>query len=622
MAASDIKNGLFKEFPPVSTESWEKVIEKDLKGADYSKRLIWRSVDGIVVKPYFRREDIEELDLDDAKPGVFPFLRGTKADANSWLIRQEITFESLDKAVEKAANMIKKGVQSIKFIFDSPVEKEVLSKLLSDLPLKEIEVTIFGLDVSLLPDVLDVLTQEKTYEKADLNIHWDWDPLGEFSLSGKLMDEEGVYGSMAKIIADTSTYPGVKLIGVHGNYFRQAGSKFVQELAFSLALANEYLSEMDDMDHLADETASKMVFNFAIGSNYFLELAKLRAARLLWSRIIESYAGVSIESASMHIHAETSTWNKTVYDPYINILRTTTEAMSAVLGGVDSLTCHPFNSTYKDADEFSERLARNKQIILKEEAHFDKVVDPGGGSYYIEKLTDSIAAQAWSLFQEVEKRGGYTQAFLDGFIQNEIATSAQVRDENIAMRKEVLLGINKFPNTNEKLNTDADPDHIKTPVIDPTEADAHPLIPYRGAEGFEFLRIATERAKKRPRVFLLTIGNLAMRKGRADFAANFFGCAGYEIINNKGFGTVSEGMAVAEKERADIIVLCSSDEEYAEFGPEAAKLNAKKSILVIAGYPKDIMEKLESHGISNFIHVRTNVLESLKKFQKELGIQL
>lgn len=620
MSTENKRLRLSDEFGPVSTETWEKEIEKDLKGADYNKRLVWKSVDGITVRPYFRSEDIEDLDITDAEPGLFPFVRGNKPDTNSWLIRQEIDVQTVEKAISEALFMVEKGVQSICLKFEKSFDQESLTGILGKLPLRDIEVCISGLDPEVFPGILKELTKGKGFDKSDLNIHWDWDPIGEFSLSGKLGDEDEIYDKMASLLKQTKSFPGVKIMSVHGNYFRRSGSKFVQELGFSMALANEYLTEMDDHGFSADQTTGSMVFNFAIGSNYFLELAKIRAARLLWSRILESYPGVTLESAQMHIHVETSTWNKTIYDPYVNLLRTTTEAMSAVLGGVDSLTIHPFDKSFKVPDAFSERLARNQQIILREEAHFDKVVDPGGGSYYIEMLTDSIAAEAWKLFQEVEKRGGYTEAFIEGFIQNEIAISAQMRDENIALGKEVLLGINQFPDNNEELHPQADASLIRTPVVDPSGADTHPLIPYRGAEGFEFLRMATEKASKRPKVFLLTIGNTAWRKGRAEFASNFFGCAGYEILNNAGFDTIAEGMKIAGKAGAEIVVLCSSDEEYAEYGPEAAKINNGRAILVVAGYPKEIMEQLQSCGISHFIHIRTNVLKSLNNFHKDLGI--
>ncbi len=620
MANNNKHDRLFEEFDPVTTENWERVIERDLKGADYNKKLVWKSVDGITVRPYFRSEDIEDLNLSNCNPGEYPYTRGSKSTVNNWFIRQEVVFESHDQASEKALYLLEKGAESINFKFRNQISAGKLSELLRTLPLKGIEIKLTGLDIAILPDLLNKISSGNGLGNSDIRLNWDWDPLGDFSLSGKLGDEEAIYDLMADIIRQTKNFPKVRIIGVHGTYFRRAGSKFVQELAFSLALANEYLSEMDDLDIPADETAPKLAFNFAIGSNYFLELAKLRAARMLWSRIVESYKIKDPDKAKMYVHAETSMWNKTVYDPYVNMLRTTTEAMSAILGGVNSLTVHPFDATFKESEEFSERLARNKQIILKEESHFDKVVDPGGGSYYIEKLTHSIAAEAWKLFQDVEKQGGYTEAFMKGYIQNEITTSAQLRDENIALRKELLLGTNQFPNNNEFLHPDADLSKIRTPIIDPTGADAHPLIPYRGAEGFENLRMATEKADKRPKVFLLTIGDPIMRKARAGFAMNFFACAGYEVIDNPGFEMISNGMEAARRASADIIVLCSSDPEYSGFGPEAVKINEGQAIMVIAGYPKEILEQLKSQGISHFIHARTNILDSLMMFHRAMGI--
>ena len=621
MADLNSKKGLFAEFPPVSTEECEKVIEKDLKGADYEQKLVWRSVDGITVKPYFRREDLEGLNLKDSNPGEFPYTRGSKSNVNNWFIRQDVAYVSVEESSEKALYLLSRGAESINFKFRKEVLADELAELLAKLPLKEIEVTISGIDIKILPEVLEKLAEKHGVVNSDIRLNWDWDPLGDFIMSGKLGDEDAAYEKMADMLGYAADYPKLRILSIHGNYFRSAGSKFVQELAFSLAQANEYLAEMNEMGITADKTGPNIVFNFAIGSNYFLELAKLRAARMLWSRIIESYDVDDLNRAKMYLHAETSSWNKTVYDPHVNMLRTTTEAMSAILGGVNSLTVHPFDSAFKEPDEFSERLARNKQILLKEEAHFDKVIDPGGGSYYIEKLTDSIAAESWKLFQEVEKRGGFTEAFLEGYIQNEITTSAQLRDENIARRKENLLGINQYPNYNETLNPRADQSMIKTPVTDPTGADAHPLIPYRGAEGFEFLRIATEKSGKRPKVFMLTIGKLVWRKARAEFSANFFGCAGYEIINNKGFESVSEGLEAANKVKADVIVLCSSDEEYFDYGPEFAKSVNVDFIPVIAGYPKELIDDLQQKGLKHFIHMKSNTLETLRDFHRELGIK-
>ena len=290
------------------------------------------------------------------------------------------------------------------------------------------------------------------------------------------------------------------------------------------------------------------------------------------------------------------------------MLRTQTEAMSASLGGVDSMTVLPFDSVYQKPDEFSERIARNQQLLLKEESHFDKVADPAAGSYYIETLTYSIAEQAWKLFLEIEEKGGFFAEVQNGNVQADLKATADKRLKNVSSRREVLLGTNQFPNFSEISG--------KKPVEKP-EREENTLEFVRAAEEFEALRFATEAAAKRPKVFMLTIGNLAMRLARAQFSSNFFACAGYEIIDNLGFESVQEGVEAARKADADIIVLCSSDEEYSDFAPQAYELTKEKEILVVAGAPAS-MDELKAQGIEHFIHVRTNVLEALQGFNSLL----
>ncbi len=352
-----------------------------------------------------------------------------------------------------------------------------------------------------------------------------------------------------------------------------------------------------------------------------MEIAKLRAARLLWAQIVKAYNPADEESAKMIAHSETNTYNKTVYDPYVNMLRTQTEAMSAALGGAHSITVLPFNAIYEDTTEFSERIARNQQLLLKEESHIDKIADPSAGSYYIESLTDSIADQAWKLFLEIQEKGGFIAAFKEGFIQNEIKTMAAKRDQNIALRRENLLGTNQFPNFTEKVTKELDASVFQPADYTEDGAEVETLKPYRGAQAFEMLRYKSDvysKENKRPVAFMITIGNLAFRKARAQFSCNFFAVAGFEVIDNNGFKTIDEGITAAKAKNADIVVLCSSDDEYAVLAPEAAeKLN--NEILVIAGNPACKAE-LEEKGITNFIHVKSNILEELKEYQNKLGI--
>jgi methylmalonyl-CoA mutase len=355
-----------------------------------------------------------------------------------------------------------------------------------------------------------------------------------------------------------------------------------------------------------------------------MEIAKLRAARLLWSRMVEQYKASARDSYRLFIHSTTASWNMSLYDPFVNMLRTTTEGMSAALGNADSVSINPYDTPFKDSDDFSRRVARNQQLVLKEESYLDKIVDPAAGSYYIENLTHSIAHHAWDLFKTVEARGGMIECIKDGFIQDEIARSRNQKEADIAQRKIIMLGTNQYPNPLESML-----DHVKeTGAPAANEPTAYKKItPFRITSSFEEVRLATEKhvkqGKKRPAVFLLTIGNLAMLRARAGFVSNFFGCAGYEIMDNPGFSTTEEGIAAAIASKAEIVVICSSDEEYPTFVPEIAekiKAGDRHIKLVVAGYPKDFIDVFKSAGVDQFIHVRTNLLETLQSFQKELGI--
>jgi len=321
-----------------------------------------------------------------------------------------------------------------------------------------------------------------------------------------------------------------------------------------------------------------------------------------------------------NIHCVTSKWNKTIYDPYVNLLRTQTEAMSAILGGTNSLTVEPFDIVFRNPDEFSARIARNQQLILKEEAYFDKVADPAAGSYYIENLTSLLAENAWKLFLEIEDKGGFLSCLKSGFIQRILSESGTKKQSDIATRKTFLLGTNQYPNTNEKLSDTVDLNKAFKEDRVATDLLVDPIDIFRGSQQYDKLRIAVDKAGKRPAVFLLPIGNHAMSKARSQFSANFFGCAGYQIIENQGFNTIAEAVNQALESKADIVVICSSDEEYTLFAPDIFMQLKEKAIIVVAGNPTSINE-LKSKGLENFIHVKSNVIDTLAEFNKKLGIK-
>jgi len=619
-------NNLFEEFPPVSTQQWMDKVTADLKGADFNRKLVWKTNEGIDVQPFYRAENLENLDYLNSLPGEFPYVRGTKKNNNEWLVRQSIVVKNFAEANKKALNYLMRGVDSLAFVFNECVEITVadLSVLLKDVCLDAVEVNFVCKCCSCkVAKVFAAFVKQSNYDPKTVRASVEYDPFGKYALTGRFKKGQDFAVEKAiESITATAEFTKFKTLAVNGKNFGNAGSSIVQELAYSLALGAEYLTVLTEQGLEVDAVAKKMKFNLSVSANYFLEIAKLRSARLLWAQIVKAYGPASECSCKMTIHAETGSWNKTVYDAYVNMLRTQTEAMSASLGGADSITVLPFNAAYEESNEFSDRIARNQQLLLKEESHFSKIADPAAGSYYLEELTASIADQAWKLFLEVQEKGGFLAALREGFIQSEIKKMASKRDMNIATRRENLLGVNQFPNFTEKIEGDVDASVFAPADLTSEEAEIETLKPYRGAQAFEALRYKTDvyaQANKRPLAFMMPVGNLGMRKARAQFACNFFAVAGFDVLDNNGFKTVEEGWKAAQEAGAQIVVICSSDDEYAELAPAAFEVLAGKAIFVVAGAPA-CTDELKAKGIVNFINVKSNLLSELKAYQSILGI--
>lgn len=466
---------LSQDFPPVPTAEWEAAIRKDLKGADYEKKLVWRTDEGIPVRPYYRSESLAGLEGQTGSiPGSFPFVRG---GGDAWAIEQ-----------------------------DAPPPPNAI--------------------------------------RADL---------------------------------------------VH-----EAGAHAVEELAIALAAGVERLAQTD-VARTVDEAARGIRFVFAVGSNYFFEIAKLRAARLLWAQAVAAFDPADMNSCRMHLHVRTSRLNKSLCDPYTNLLRVTTEAMSGAIGGCDILTVEPFG--------FDAHLALNLQRVLAEEVHLNAVADPAGGSYYIEALTDALAREAWKLFQKIESEGGYTEALASGSLATLVSKTRAAREKAVSSRRRTLVGVNNYPSLNER---DLEP----RPRFD---QDAAPFPLFRLAEPFEKIRERTAQHARQtgrvPQVLLLKRGDLKMRMARAQFALNFFGCAGFEI-------TESEDDAGT---KADLIVLCSSDPEYLPFAQDVCCRVIVP--VIVAGNPKDQIDSLTAAGVQGFVHVTSDAVEALTHWQNRLGMK-
>lgn len=606
------KEKLFDQFPPISTEEWKAKVDADLKGVPFEKKLVWRTNEGFNVQPMYRAEDIANLKTTDSLPGEYPFVRGTRTE-NDWLTRQEIIADNAADANKKAVEVLTKGVTSLGFKVKDASE---VATLLNGIDLSAIEININccpknAIDVA--KALVDVVKAAGATDSFKGSI--DFNPFRKALKHG--VEFPGDIAKMAvELLNVVEEVKGLRVLAVDSVMFNNAGAYIFQELGYALAWGAEWLSMLTDAGVDADAVARRIKFNMGISSNYFMELAKFRAARMLWAQIVEQYKPACKCSCKMMAHAITSEFNQSVFDAHVNLLRSQTEAMSAALAGVDSITVTPFDKSYKTPDDFSERIARNQQYLLKEESHLDKVVDPAGGSYYVETLTVSIAHEAWKLFLDVEEKGGFLANVNNCTIQDAVNASQAKRLSDMARRKEILLGTNQYPNFSEMAA-----DKIETTCGCSCgcaeEGNGRGLATKRQSSDFDALRLATEAAANRPKVFMLTIGNLAMRLARSQFSANFFGCAGYEIIDNLGFNTVQEGVDAAIAKEADIVVICSSDDEYATLAPEAFKALNGRAEFVVAGAPA-CTEELQAQGITNFIHVRSNVLETLQAFNAKL----
>jgi methylmalonyl-CoA mutase len=597
---------LFTEFPGISSDAWREKVETDLKGAAFDKKLVWKTDEGFDVQPYYRQEDLDELN---------PTQIDTPKD---WLIRQDYASkESPEDWNSVIKNAIELGIQSLglNMAGSKTIDVASIETILSGIQIEDIELNFFNLEnpVEVFSALLEYV-QKNNLKPSVLRGSLGIDPLGKLSATGEY--DEAELAQLATLIKGNDKLPSVKLISIDAGILQNGGSTLSQELGFGFAMANEYIAKLEELGCSPEAVINSITFSFVTGPNYFMEIAKLRAARKLWEVICTEWGDKDFPS--MYIHSRSASWNLTVYDANVNMLRTTTEAMSASLGGSDSISVVPYDSSFREENDFSLRIAKNTQIILKDEVHLNKVADPSAGSYYIEQLTDKLAEQAWKHFLEVEDKNGFLNTFKTGFIQEQVAQSAEKKRSLAASRRSSILGVNQYPNFSEMILEQGHNLPVK-PVKGNTSYKT--LSPFTVSEEFEQLRLQTEKSGSRPKVFLLKYGEPTWMTARAMFASNFFACAGYEIIDNSGFKTVEEGIAAAKNEQANIVVLCSSDADYPEIAPTVFnEMNASAEI-VIAGYPKDAMEELKELGLKHFIHVRSNLLEELKTFQELLDIK-
>ncbi|MCT8335471.1 methylmalonyl-CoA mutase family protein [Leptospira sp. 85282-16] len=593
---------LFSDFPEVSTEDWKNQILKDLKGSPWDK-VTWETEEGFKIEPFYRKEDLSKL------PRVYKRNPG-------WHVTEIVSAES------ELTNLSKNGADAVVLVAETQNEKSPTLKINSSADLERLA----GLTGN-LPLVVALGDKTPTFSdslKKLISSHntvlSDFDPYGSALKNGELGTDENTIGKTLSSLAGTKGFAGV---GIHSYYLRDAGASIGQELAYSLSWGVDYLNRHLDAGVSIEEASSNLWFWMGIGSDYFTEIAKFRAFRILWTEILNAYKPGLGETLPALIVARTSNFQFTAYDPHVNMLRGTTSAMSAVMGGADFVTVLPFDSEYSTQQELGKRIARNSQLLLRYESFLDKVEDPAAGSYYLEVLTKKLAETAWAKFQELEKDGGFGEALKKGSIQKEISVRAEKKRNALANKKEILLGTNQYPLASERHpELKSSLEETKGQISTQKQSTYLRLLPVRLSYEFDKWRNLTDNhvaeGKKLPKVFLLTIGDLTMRKARAGFSSNFLGCLGYEIIDNLGFSSVKDGVTKAKELRCEIVVLCSSDEEYAAYLPEFA--SEMKSLLpnswkLLAGYPKDLITQAESLGIDDFIHMKRNIVEFMEKAQ-------
>ncbi len=624
---------LFKEFSSVSYEEWNEQVAKDVDRSGYRRPLVWKTDEGFEVAPFYTAENVKDLlHLTDTLPGEYPFVRGNSGRGNDWDICVKIARKDISDSNVSARQALKNGADSVTFSEVSVDSAAEMSGLLKGISLCDTKLNFESVPSDL--KVLDLLLQEaknRDVDPSEISGTLYFSPLNELLSDGFLpFDSEECFSRAKELIvfADRNA-PNYKTLAVKGDGFSEAGSSVVQEVAFSLLAGCEYLVKLREKGLSVDAVSDRMVFQFSAGSSYFMETAKLRAARNLWAKIVSRFEPERYSSCKMTIHCITSLRNKTLYDPYVNVLRGTVESMAAVMGGCSSLCVLPFDHRSGSEDDDPVRLARNTQLILKEEAYLHEVTDPCAGSYYVEKLTDLISAEALRLFQSAEKNGGFIQCVNSSYVQDRIMETGSSKMDKISLGKRCIVGITRSPNLEEKIidQVDTADEGLSGDDQDNGNGDAGPwrvrkLDKVNWASLYEDLRLRTEKFERLTgrsvRVFLLKTGDPVSGSARAVFSANFFGCAGYSITEGAGSESIDEGVS-----GADIVVLCSGDRDYAEIGTDIVgriRSAHPEAIVVVAGYPVDTIDELIKSGVDDFVHVGSELYETLSKYHKKLGI--
>lgn len=618
MELKDVKN---ISFPKPSYEEWKVAVETSLKGKTV-EQLKTNTYEGVTLQPLYTQEFVDE---NTELPGFFPYTRGISSTGyltQPWLACQPIDGVTAEEANEKLKSVLNRGQNAITYTVDVLAKGARLPKLLKDLPLETLPffIDLKGKQKELLPEF-------KAVEGPVTGVLAE-DPIAEWVLTGQVPeDTETFFKDWANTIqAYEEVSSELKTILIKTPVFHNGGANAVQELAYGLAVAVQYLLEGQKQGLSVEKLASKMVFSFAVDSNYFMNIAKLRAARRLWAGLSAAFA-TNPEHFKMNIHAVTSEVTETLYDQYVNILRTTNQAFAAAIGGIQYLQINPLDHAYGASEDFSERIARNTHLILKEETHITRVIDPAGGSFYVEQLTNEIADLAWTKFLEVDAAGGILEALKKGIVQAEIAEVFSKKEQNVALRKESIIGTNVYPNPDDEVNVLAK-DQTESYIVVNNPILIAPIKLKRIAEQFEQLRLRSADYKKNngevPKIGLINLQELKSFKPRADFVKGLVAAGGIGTVPSDGCNSSEEASAFVADTKLPIYCICGSDDAYGQLAEQIAadlKASFPEITLYVAGkQPEELTSALQTAGIKDFFHVRSNAISTLTELLEKLGV--
>lgn len=642
------KNITFEDFNKPTYEEWKEQAIASLKGAPFEKKLFTETFEDILLKPIYNQiEAIEFVENYNSLPGFAPFLRGNNTSGYTnlkWDIAQVIPYfcpsdfnEALIKDLESGQNSINIHINRNEYHQFEPVAVDcglVLNNLESFYKsFKNIDLTKYpiyfnsGDFFAEFAKVFDEYISSMNYNKSKIKGNLGADPLGEALVNGgSHISIKDIFDNLANLITKFGNeYPNFGIITIQGSLFHNAAASATQELAYSFTYAIEIINQLLERGLTINQILPQFRFAFGVSSNFFTEIAKLKAARILWSKITEAY-GANEELQKTKIHCSTSIRNKTQRDPWVNILRNTIECLASILSNADSIEIGNFDFAYGSPSNFSRRISRNIQLVLLHEAHLTDTIDPVAGSYYLDSLTNEIINKTWDILQNIESSGGFLNFINEGKLQEEINKIAEKQIKNYQFRRTILVGTNKYPLLNEKLPKDNLPYSFKKideHKLTKKSFEIKPIKIIRFSSYFESLRNLADNYKHKtgnfPKVVLLNFGELNEWKPRNDFSSDFLQVGGFEPINSPIFNDIDQAIKfVQEINNTHIFTICSSDIKYEEIipalVPEMKTLN-NKNYIILAGYPENKIEEYKQLGVDEFIHIKSNIYETLAVIQ-------